>query len=159
MKFPFHDKTAYGHNGGIDGFQSNVAYFPNEQVAVALTANALNYSLNDILIGVLSITFGRDFEMPSFEEVTLTKRQMKQFPGLYSSEQLPMDIEIFIKNEQLFVQATGQSALPLRAASPTTLKSDKVSLSMEFDSLKSGKYAQFTLKQGGVNALFTRTQK
>lgn len=159
MQFPFHDKTAYGHNGGIDGFQSNVAYFPEDDIAVALTGNALNYSLNEMLIGILSITFGRDFEIPTFHEISLTSTQKAQFPGHYSSDQLAMDIEIFIKNEQLFVQATGQPPLPLTASDTSTLQSDRVGLVLKFNSLSNSKYNKFTFKQRGVEASFFRKNK
>ena len=55
FQVPFYDKKAFGHNGAIDGFQSNAYYFPVENVSVAFTANGLAMSINDIMIGALSI--------------------------------------------------------------------------------------------------------
>lgn len=72
IKIPFYDTFAYGHNGGIDGFQSNISYFPKEDVTFAFTGNGLDYSMNDILIGTWSIYFGRDFEIPDFDQTTIT---------------------------------------------------------------------------------------
>ena len=40
--FPFDGKTAYGHTGGIDGFTSMVAYFPEEKVTYAYKSKGLN---------------------------------------------------------------------------------------------------------------------
>lgn len=157
-KVPFHDKYAFGHNGGIDGFQSHLSYFPKEDVAIALTTNGLQYSLNDILIGTLSMYFGRDFEIPSFDEktISLTADQMEQYVGTYTTNQLPMDIEIFIEEETLKAQAKGQQAFPLTANSETKLRFDPAGVVMEFDSLDGGKYQHFTLNQGGGSYPFTR---
>jgi len=64
IRFPFGNKIAYGHNGGIDGFVSNLAYFPSENVVLSVTANGMNCNFNDILIGIISIYFNIPFEIP-----------------------------------------------------------------------------------------------
>lgn len=43
FQFPFYDKKAFGHNGGIDGFRSAASFFANENVSVALTCNGYEY--------------------------------------------------------------------------------------------------------------------
>ncbi len=161
MKIPFYDSYAYGHNGGIDGFQSNISYFPGEDVALAFVSNGLNYRMNDILIGVLSIYFGKEFEIPSFDEktISLSSEQMKKYIGKYESDQLPMDIEIFVDKNTLKAQASGQSAFPLTATNKTTLRFNPAGILMEFDSLKNGKYQRFTLNQSGGTFLFNRIDK
>lgn len=159
MKIPFHDSFAYGHNGGIDGFQSNLSYFPDEEVAFAFTSNGLNYAMNDILVGLLSIYFGHEFEIPSFEEkpsISLSEDQIKQYTGTYISQQIPPEIEVFVENGMLKAQATGQGAFPLTATNETTMRFDQAGVVMKFDSLNNGKYQQFTLKQGGGQFLFER---
>lgn len=62
MQFSLRDKSAYGHNGGIDGFVSHLAYFPQEKVALTITANGINDNFNDILIAILSIYFNILFD-------------------------------------------------------------------------------------------------
>ncbi|WP_445663959.1 serine hydrolase domain-containing protein [Fodinibius sp. AD559] len=158
IKVPFHDKYAFGHNGGIDGFQSHLSYFPQEDVSIALTTNGLQYSLNDILIGALSIYFGLDFEIPSLDEktITLNTDQMKKYVGTYTTEQLPMEIEVFIDGKTLKAQATGQQSFPLTANSKTKFRFDPAGVVMEFDSLQNGEYQHFTLNQGGGSFPFTR---
>lgn len=66
-RIPFADGYAYGHTGGIDGFQSLVCYFPGRKVAMAYTGNGLNYSSNDLRMGLLRIYFGKDFKIPDFQ--------------------------------------------------------------------------------------------
>jgi len=159
MKIPFYDRYAYGHNGGIDGFQSNLSYFPDDDVAFAFTGNGLNYPMNDVLIGMLSIYFGRDFEIPSMEKtkaIALTKEQMQRYAGNYSSEEIALDIEVFIEKGSLMAQATGQPAIPLTATDSTTMKFEQAGLVMKFDSLRSDKYQEFTLHQHGGEYPFKR---
>ena len=158
MKIPFHDSFAYGHNGGIDGFQAHLSYFPKEKVAVGLTGNGYNYAMNDILIGTLSIYFGKGFDIPSFDTQTISLdiKQMEQYVGKYDSKQMPMEIEVFVEDSTLMAQATGQSAFPLTATSKTTMRFDRAGVVMKFDSLASKKFQQFTLEQAGGKYLFKR---
>lgn len=58
------DAFAIGHKGGGQGFFSHLAYFPDQKVAVAYSANGLDYSRDDIFAGIASIYFGRDFDLP-----------------------------------------------------------------------------------------------
>ena len=158
MKIPFYDTYAYGHNGGIDGFQSNLSYFPKEKVAMAFTGNGLNYNMNDILIGILSIYFGKDFQIPSFDQksITLSTEQMRNYTGTYVSDQLPMDIKVFVEDSALKAQATGQQAFPLSASDETTLYFKPAGITMKFDSLKNGKYQSFRLEQSGGSYQYNR---
>jgi len=64
IQVPLYDMKGYGHTGGIDGFQANAFYFPTEKVSVALTSNAVAYPLNDIILGALSIYFGKEWQLP-----------------------------------------------------------------------------------------------
>ena len=54
FQVPFYNRKAYGHTGGIDGFASTLTYFPEDSLAVAYCTNGQVYSMNDLLIGVLT---------------------------------------------------------------------------------------------------------
>jgi CubicO group peptidase (beta-lactamase class C family) len=114
--YPFYERQAYGHTGGIDGFQSIVTYFPDDDVSVAYTANAVSMPRNDILIGVLSIFFDKDYQLPVFSAaLTLQPEDLEIYTGTYSSESFPLKITISQSDSTLMAQATGQSAFPLTA--------------------------------------------
>ena len=53
FQMPFGTKKSYGHTGGIDGFGSSSAYFPDDKLAIALTSNAADFSPNDVMIGAM----------------------------------------------------------------------------------------------------------
>jgi D-alanyl-D-alanine carboxypeptidase len=53
MQYQFKDQKVFGHSGGIDGFGSTVAYFPDSKCSITYIGNAVLMPVNDILISVL----------------------------------------------------------------------------------------------------------
>ncbi len=152
FQIPFSNKKAYGHNGSIDGFVSNLAYFPEDSLAVAYCTNGQVYPVNDILVGVLSICFNKDYSIPTFNTLSLKTEELDSYLGVYSSTQIPIKITITKDGTTLFAQATGQSAFPLDATGKDKFKFDKAGVKMDFNPEKN----EFTLKQGKGNFLFTK---
>ncbi|MEM9895687.1 MAG: serine hydrolase domain-containing protein [Bacteroidota bacterium] len=151
FKIPFYDKVAYGHTGGIDGFSSIFAYFPEEDVTYAMTSNGATYNINDISIAALSAVFGKEYSIPEFKYFETSPDQLQQYIGTYTSEQLPLEIRVGVDENDLMAQATGQSAIPLTATDQHIFRFDKAGLEMVFDpSAKS-----MMLKQGGGEFTFT----
>lgn len=152
LRFPFGDKTLIGHNGGIDGYQSNSAHYPEGDITFAILGNGINYTFNDILIGLLSITFGNDFEIPDFEEreaITLEENELGQYTGTFSSPNFPLNIDIFIGDGTLIAQATGQGAFPLTVYDETTMGFEPAGIEMQFSDFSDGNYRAFRLLQAG----------
>jgi len=152
FQIPFYTKKAYGHNGGIDGFGSNLAYFPEDSLSIAYCTNGVVFPMNDILIGVLSICFGREYSIPTFNSVALNPEELDKYPGIYSSTQLPLKITITKNNAILIAQATGQSSFPLEATEKDKFKFDAAGVVLEFNTVKN----EMTLKQGGGVFIFTK---
>lgn len=146
FQIPFYEKKAYGHTGGIDGFQSNAGYFPREKVSVAYTSNGVVMPMNDILIGVLSIYFGRAYELPEFvEALTLTSEELDKYLGVYSSPSFPLKVTISKEENTLLAQATGQPSFALEAYETDKFKFDQALLKLEFIPEDNA----MILKQGG----------
>lgn len=155
FQMPFYTKRAYGHNGAIDGFASNLVYFPEDSLALAYCTNGQVYPLNDILIGVLSIHFNKPYSIPTFNAlplITLKTEELDKYLGVYSSTQVPLKITITKSTTTLIAQATGQSSFPLEATEKDKFKFDPAGIIMEFNPDKN----ELTLKQGGGNILFTK---
>ncbi len=55
---PFYGKTAYGHAGNIDAFESFAAYFPEEKVAFSICVNGNRKDFNEVLLTCLRACFG-----------------------------------------------------------------------------------------------------
>ncbi|WP_342646040.1 serine hydrolase domain-containing protein [Mucilaginibacter sp. CSA2-8R] len=152
--YPFDGHTAYGHGGDIDGFHSQAAYFPADDIAVAYTANGVNMNLNNMMIGVLSIAFNKAYTIPNFKPVASSAQELDQYIGIYSSTQIPIKITIGKNETTLTAQATGQSAFSLDAAGNRTFKFDAAGITLIFDPAN----GQMTLKQGGRTYLLTKAK-
>jgi len=154
FQIPFDTKKAYGHNGGIDGFASNLTYFPEDSLAIAYCTNGQAYPMNDILIGVLSIYFDRAYSIPTFQSrfISISPDELNKYAGIYSSTQMPLKITITRNNETLIAQATGQPSFPLDAVEKDTFKFDPAGVILEFNTEKN----EMTLKQGGGVFLFKK---
>lgn len=149
FQIPFYEKSAYGHNGGIDGFASTLAYFPEDSLALAYCTNGQVYPMNNILIGVLSIYFNKPYSIPTF---SLKTEDLDKYLGVYSSTQIPLKITITKNAATLFAQATGQPSFPLDPTEKDKFKFDPAGIIMEFNPDKN----ELTLKQGGENVLFSK---
>jgi D-alanyl-D-alanine carboxypeptidase len=152
FQIPFYSKKGYGHNGGIDGFASSLGYFPEDSLAVSYITNGLVYPVNEILIGVLSIYFNKEYTLPVFRTISLKSEDLDKYLGVYSSAQIPLKIEITKNNSQLLAQATGQSSFPLEPVDKDKFTFDQAGIKMEFAPDNN----QMTLKQGGGTYLFKK---
>jgi len=152
FQIPFYNKKGYGHNGGIDGFASNLAFFPEDNLAIAYCTNGMVYPMNDILIGVLSIYFNKEYKIPSFKTIALKSEELDKYLGVYSTTQLPMKITITKDNATLIAQATDQPSFPLEATEKDKFKFDMAGVIIEFNTAKN----ELTLKQGDGVFVFIR---
>ncbi len=152
FRMPFYNKKAYGHNGGIDGFASNLAFFPEDSVAVAYCTNGQVYPMNDILLGVLRIYFNKEFSLPTFNTISLKTDDLDKYLGVYSSKQMPLKITITKDNTTLVAQASGQSSFPLEATEKDKFKFDPAGVEIEFHTDKN----EMIMRQGGGQYLFTK---
>ena len=141
----FFEHQGFGHTGGIDGFQSVLSWFPAERLAVAICVNAAGISLNEVLIGVLSMYYGRDYTFPSFATVQVPEALLKSYAGIYSTPDFPLKMTITFKDNLLFAQATNQSAFPLTPTDDHTFRFDPAGIVILFH------HNTLTIKQGGFD--------
>lgn len=145
FQVPFYDKKGYGHNGGIDGFTSVLAHFPDDNVSVALTSNGNRYANNDIVIAALSAFYGKPFEIPTFKTIAVTTEELDKYLGIYGSTQIPLKITISKEGNALKGQATGQPSFPLEAVETDIFEFTQAGVRLEFNPDKK----EMVLKQGG----------
>lgn len=146
FKFPFYNKFAFGHDGGIDGFMASLSYFPEEDLAYSLTLNGANMDPNQISIAVLSAFFGKDFDIPQFSDVSFTEEELDAFVGVYGAPGFPLEITIRRQKLALMAQATGQPEFLLEHEEGTIFVFRLANLSIEFQPEND----QLTLSQAGM---------
>lgn len=152
FRMPFYDKFSFGHTGGIDGFGSMFAYFPDDNISFAYTANGINYNGNDVAIAVLSAVYNKPFEIPKFKTYNVTDEELDKYIGIYSSQQIPLKMTITKTDGKLVGQATGQSSFPLEATEKDKFKFEQAGAILEFNPVDK----TMILKQGGGVFHFTR---
>ncbi len=153
FQVPFYQKKGLGHNGGIDGFQTAAYYFPQDKVAISYFSNGVVMGVNDILIGALSIYFGKDYKFPEFTPaLELTSEALDQYLGVYSSASFPLKVTITKDGNKLIGQATGQPTFPLEAYESHKFRFEAAGLTLEFQPAES----KMILRQGGGEHILTK---
>jgi hypothetical protein len=90
-------------------------------------------SMNDILIGALSIYFGYEYSFPEFNPgLKLKSEDLDIYLGVYSSPTFPLKITITKEDDVLTGQATGQPSFPLEAYEPHKFRFEQAGLTLEF---------------------------
>ncbi|GAB2779938.1 serine hydrolase domain-containing protein [Salinimicrobium soli] len=133
FSYPFHEKTFYGHTGGIDGFNSMSTYYPEEDLAVTYISNGTDFSPNDIAIGAISIYWGMDYKIPYFEPaLNVPVEKLNTYTGTYEGPNFPFIVTIFVKDNMLMGEATGQPKFPLEAFDENKFQFSRAGVKMEF---------------------------
>ena len=132
--FRLDNKTAFGHPGGIDRFESVVAYFPGDSLAIAYCSNGQVCPVRDIVIACLNIYFGKQYQIPDFKPVVMTSRKLKKYEGLYSSAQSPLKIRVY-RNKNKLIARPGELSLSfeLYPVSLDKFRCDQANVVVEFD--------------------------
>lgn len=112
---PFNDMNGLGHGGNIDAFASNLTYFEEKNISVAVSCNGANYGVHDVGVAVMSEVFGQPYDIPSFDFVELSSEELDQYLGVYETADLPMDMTITKKENTLLLGLPGQSPGVLKA--------------------------------------------
>jgi D-alanyl-D-alanine carboxypeptidase len=152
MKFPYENKTLYGHGGAIDGFNSILCYFPDEKLAVSYISNGTVYPVNEILLRILNNYFNKPDKLPEFKTYIISPEDLATYTGVYSSNQIPIKLTISVKDGKLIGQGSGQAAFPLEATAKHEFKFDQAGIVMHFDPGK----GELLLDQGGGKFTFTK---
>ncbi len=157
FKSAYATDSAFGHNGGIDGFASSLAYFPETKTALAYTSNAMVYGLGELMQGSHAIINNQEFKVPTFELVEVPLEILEQYTGLYKSDKIPIDITVKIVDGYLIAQGTNQPELPMAAESNEHFTYSPAGLSLTFTKNEDTNLFEMTLKQSGATILFTKT--
>jgi len=162
MTTPFKDDYAFGltvhtanghkvisHGGGIEGFNTFLAYYPDDKMTVAVLAN-LNGSAPEQIAGQLAaIARGESVQLPSErKEITVSPKILADYAGTY--ELAPgFDLVVTLEGTQLMSQATGQPKVALFAETETKFFLKVVDAQIEFFRDDHGAVTHLMLHQGG----------
>jgi CubicO group peptidase (beta-lactamase class C family) len=161
MTTPFKQDYAFGlivsannghkmiaHDGGIEGFNTALAYYPDDKLVVAVLAN-LNGPAGQIAGNLAKVALGEKVVLPTErKEITVSPEILKQYVGTY--ELTPtFSIAMTLENGQLMTQATNQQKLPLFAESETMFFLKAVDAQVEIVKNEKGEVTHMVLHQNG----------
>jgi CubicO group peptidase (beta-lactamase class C family) len=162
MTTPFKQDYAFGlgvatrnghkviaHNGGIEGFNTSLAYYPDDKLVVAVLAN-LNGGAADALAEKLAqVVHGEKVVLATErKEITVSPDVLKQYVGTY--ELAPtFNIVVTLETDHLEAQATNQQKIPVFAESPSMFFYKVVDAQLEFVKNEKGEVTNLVLHQGG----------
>lgn len=112
---------------------------------ITLVINGENYTSNSFTIRFLSIIYEKEYKLPTFTSYTPDKKFYDAYAGVYSSDELPIHITVFVEDGVLKAQGQGQPAFTLNPIGKHTFDFKQAGLEMEFDPYTD----KMTLKQAG----------
>lgn len=156
FKQPFYQRWSYGHNGHIDDFLADVAYFPKDSTVFVELSNADDQAFNQTALGVLSIYYHIPFVIPEFKVFAIDNAILPQYEGVYTTTAMPMKITVKVHDKTLTAQATGQAPFPLEPTGADEFGFDAGGIKTKFHRARDGKVDRLSLVQGGTPIVFTR---
>lgn len=140
--------TTIGHSGGIEGFNTHMAYDPDRRLAVIVLGNMNGPAAQ---LGTNLMTLARGGTVVLNEErqaISVAPDTLRAYEGVY---ELTPDfaITISVANGKLEAKGTGQSALEMQAEAPDAFFNRAIDAQITFNRDASGTVSGLVLHQGG----------
>ena len=142
-------RTAITHNGGIEGFNSAMAYYPDTAVTVIVLGNVNGTAPDELADKIGRVAHGEKILAPGERTaIALPRATLTSYVGVYQFAPT-FSIAITLDGDQLFEQATNQPRIPIFPESETKFFLRVVDAQLEFHSDASGAVTGVVLHQAG----------
>jgi CubicO group peptidase (beta-lactamase class C family) len=170
MTTPFENNYAFGlqvdtvggrkiidHGGGIEGFNTELAYYPDDKLTVVVLGNVNGNTPLEIARKLAAVNHGETVTLPGErKEITLDTKVLSRYVGAYQMAQGPPML-ITLENNRLSEKLGNQPAFPIFPQSETMFFLEVVDAQIEFAKDESGEHAsQLTLHQNGRDIVAKR---
>jgi CubicO group peptidase (beta-lactamase class C family) len=162
MMTPFKDGYALGitigesdnrkfvrHGGGIEGFNTELVYYPDTQITIAALSNVNGSGPSQIVSKLGPMAHGANVTLTSErKEIAVPAETLKKYVGTYS---IAPNVTVMVRldGNQLTTQVSGQPKTPAFAESETRFFLKVVDAQFEFSSGPEGKVTHLMLYQNG----------
>jgi hypothetical protein len=139
------------HSGGIEGFNTSLAYYPESKVMVLALAN-LNGPAADQITALLGKSVHGDTVVLTSErkEITLPPQVLQRYAGSYALRP-GVDMVVTVEDGRLMTQLGLQPKVPIFPESPTSFFAKVVDAQIEFRTDAAGQVTALVLHQGTAN--------
>jgi CubicO group peptidase (beta-lactamase class C family) len=137
------------HNGGIEGFNTSLSYYPDEKLTLIALSN-LNGGAPDSIVAHLADTLhGEKVVLPSErKEIKLPAKTLSQYVGDYQLSP-NFSLNIRLEGDQLISQGTGQGDLKIYPETETLFFTKDLDAEVEFVKNDKGEVTHLILHQNG----------
>ena len=137
------------HDGGIEGFNTSLAYYPDDKLVVAVLANLNGPFAGQIAANLGKVAHGEKVVLPTErKEITVSPEILKQYVGTYRLAP-NFRLAITLEDGQLVSQGTNQGKVPMFAESETMSFLKLVDAQIEFVKNEKGEVTNLVLHQNG----------
>jgi CubicO group peptidase (beta-lactamase class C family) len=151
-----HGHTEIDHGGGIEGFNTELAYYPDDKLTIVVLANLNGDAPEAIASQLAAVMHGEKVVLPSERKaITVPAGLLEKYVGTYEIAPT-FSIAITLEGGQLMAQATNQPKFPLFAESETMFFLKLVDAQVEFFKDDKGNVTHLVLHQGGHDGTGTK---
>ena len=144
------------HSGGIEGFNTHMAYDPDRRMTVIVLGNLNGPGPDQVAGSLMALARGETVTLPSERRViTLAPEALSALEGVYELSPT-FALTISVVDGKLMAQATGQSAFELHAESDSRFFLTVVDAHITFTRDAAGAVDGLILHQGGRDGRATR---
>jgi len=137
------------HGGGIEGFNTMLSYYPDDQLTVVVLSNINGPDTGDIASKLAAVAHGEKIVLLSErKEVTVDSKLLDGYVGNY--ELAPkLILTVTREGDKLITQATGQPKVPIFAENERDFFAKVVDAQITFVTDAHGRARELILHQGG----------
>jgi CubicO group peptidase (beta-lactamase class C family) len=148
----------YAHGGGIEGFNTEMAYYPNDKLTVIVLANLNGGAPGEIAGKLAAVVNGEKVVMQSErKEIKVPHEILAKYVGSY--ELAPgIFITMSVEVDQLFIQLTGQPKFEVFAETDKDFFLKVVDAQLTFETDSQGKVIDVVLHQNGRDQTAKRSE-
>jgi hypothetical protein len=148
----------YAHGGGIEGFNTEMAYYPNDKLTVIVLANLNGGAPGEIAGKLAAVVNGEKVVMQSErKEIKVPNEILAKYVGSY--ELAPgIFITMSVEVDQLFIQLTGQPKFEVFAETDKDFFLKVVDAQLTFETDSQGKVIDVVLHQNGRDQTAKRSE-
>ncbi len=172
MTTPFKSDYAFGlvvreskgrkiieHGGGIEGFNTSLAYYPDDKLVVIVLGNLNGSAPDEIAANLAAVVHGEQVRLSSErKEIHLAPEVLTRYVGTYQFPNGPKML-VTLNGSQLFTKLGPQQAIPIYPESETMFFPKVVDAEVEFAKNTQGDVTDLILHQNGRDQKAPRTSK
>jgi len=126
------NKVKYSHSGGIQGYISYIARYPDDNMTIIILSNNIFTSLGNIRKSIFSILTDKPYDLPEeIIEIELDPSIFEKYTGVYRLSN-DMEFIILIDNNKYFIQGPDGEQLEIHPKSEISFFITEIDISLDF---------------------------